>query len=350
MAKKKIDYGSLFTRRKNGLYVATYTDDWGKRHYLSSMDPEKLWHKLNDPQDDPGSCAPFSKIAADWQRQHATEISYQGAKVYDPPVRRTIEYFGDRDIHSITAAEISAYLVSVAQRGYARRTVQVYRDALRMIYNYAILSGITATNPVLAVPLPKNLPSNHRSLPSDEALAAVKRSGSVPFGLFALVCLYAGLRRGEALALTYEDIDRRNKVIHITKSVAFISCTPYIKEPKTEAGYRNAILLDVLADQIPEGSGLMFPGKDGGLMRSSEYMCRWDQYCTDIGHRLTAHQLRHGFATILYEAGIADKDAQELLGHSNIAITRNVYTHIRQSRRTETAARLNDFLNTQTDI
>lgn len=80
MAKKKIDYGSLFTRRKNGLYVATYTDDWGKRHYLSSMDPEKLWHKLNDPQDDPGSCAPFSKVAADWQRQHATEISYQGQR------------------------------------------------------------------------------------------------------------------------------------------------------------------------------------------------------------------------------------------------------------------------------
>ena len=72
---------------------------------------------------------------------------------------------------------------------------------------------------------------------------------------------------------------------------------------------------------------------------------RWAEYCQAIGHDITAHQLRHGFATILFEAGVEDKDAQELMGHSSIAVTRDIYTHIRQSRRTQTAEKLNGFLS-----
>ena len=51
-----------------------------------------------------------------------------------------------------------------------------------------------------------------------------------------------------------------------------------------------------------------------------------------------------GFATILYEADVPDKDAQELLGHASITTTRDIYTHIRQSRREETAKKLNEYV------
>ena len=57
--------------------------------------------------------------------------------------------------------------------------------------------------------------------------------------------------------------------------------------------------------------------------------------------QITPHQLRHAYATILYEAGIKDKDAQDLLGHANIQTTRDIYTHITNNRRAETAALLN---------
>ena len=82
-------------------------------------------------------------------------------------------------------------------------------------------------------------------------------------------------------------------------------------------------------------------------LTKTQYRKRWEKYCKSIGHQLTAHQLRHGFATILYEAGIPDKDAQELLGHSSITVTRDVYTHIRNSRRTDTAAKLEAFISGQ---
>ena len=59
------------------------------------------------------------------------------------------------------------------------------------------------------------------------------------------------------------------------------------------------------------------------------------------GVNATPHQLRHAYATILFDAGLDDKDAQELLGHANISTTRDIYTHITQKRREKTAAILN---------
>lgn len=173
----------------------------------------------------------------------------------------------------------------------------------------------------------------------------MKNGADAPFGLFALICLYAGLRRGEALALRYEDIDREQGVIHVTKAVEFVGNNPHIKPPKTAAGYRDAVLLDALSSAIPDGTGLIFCRDDGSPLTKTQYRKRWLKYCDAIGFEITAHQLRHGFATILYEAGIPDKDAQELMGHSSIAITRDVYTHIRQSRRSDTASRLNKFVS-----
>lgn len=344
MAKKKsIDYASMFTLRSDGRYMYRWTDSTG-RHCLYDKDPERLWHKVHDPK--PEKITTFSDIAIAWERQHTEEIGYKTAEAYRAPLRRLSEQYGTRPAKEITAGEISAYLVALGNQGYSRRSVQMHRDILNMIFNHAIVSGSLSVNPCGAVSMPRNLATTKRCLPSDDAIQAVRNGVNAPFGLFAAICLYAGLRRGETLALTYEDIDRTAGVIHVTKSVEFIGNNPHLKTPKTSAGYRDAVLLDVLAELIPsDGSGLIFPRSDGGLLTKTQYRKRWDKYCVTIGHNITAHQLRHGFATILYEAGVADKDAQELLGHSSITVTRDVYTHIRQSHRNDTASRLNQFIS-----
>ncbi len=340
--KKGIDYASLYTLRKDGRYMYRWTDSAG-RHCLYDKDPEKLWHKINDPK--PEVVYTFADAVDEWERQHLEEISYKTAEAYAAPTRRLKEQYGARPVSDITAADVAAYLSVLGKKGFSRRSVQMHRDILNMVFNHAIVAGHIAANPCAAVSMPRNLPSHKRELPTDEAIQAVKNGADVPFGLFALVCLYAGLRRGEALALTYEDIDRDAGVIHVTKAVEFVGNNPHLKTPKTAAGYRDAILLDALAAVLPEdGTGLLFPRPDGGLLTKIQYRKRWAKYCEAIGHEITAHQLRHGFATILYEAGVPDKDAQELLGHSSITVTRDVYTHIRQSQRKDTASRLNQYI------
>ena len=124
--------------------------------------------------------------------------------------------------------------------------------------------------------------------------------------------------------------------------------TPHLKKPKTEAGIRKCILLDVLVKKIPHGlkNNLIFPDENGGLMRHSVFDKLWTRYQKATGLKLTPHQFRHAYASyILFDAGVDVKVAQELLGHASIEMTRNIYTHISQTKLKETAEKLNNFVS-----
>ena len=347
----KLNYAAMFTLRKDGRYMGFWREldkdgqPRGKRHAICDRDPERLYFRIQEKETYKPTVLTFEAAAEAWEKKHWERIGSKTAETYEAPLRRIKDQFSGMDAVEVTAPGIQAFLADLGKKGFARRSVQMHRDILNMIFDNAIVEGQMAFNPCSAVSLPRNLPVKKRELPDDAAIAAVKSGVDKPFGLFALVCLYAGLRRGEALALRYEDVDRPRGVIRVTRAVEFVGNNPHIKAPKTEAGCRIVPLLDPLAQAIPAtGAGLIFCREDGGLLTKTQYRKRWLRYCEAIGYEITAHQLRHGFATILYEAGVADKDAQELLGHSSIAVTRDVYTHIRQSQRDATVKKLNTYL------
>ena len=342
---KKPDYASMFTLRKDGRYMGFWHDAQKKRHAIYDRDPEKLYQKIQEKENYTPPPLTFEAAADAWEKKHWDRVSYKTAETYTAPLRRIHDQFDGYDAEEITAQQIQAFLADLGKKDFSKRSVQMHRDILNMIFNNAIIENGLRYNPCGAVSMPKGLASKKRELPDDAAIEAVKKGGDAPFGLFALICLYAGLRRGEALALMYEDIDRKNAQIHISRAVEYIGNNGHIKPPKTEAGTRDVPLLKPLAAAIPKkGKGYIFHRDDGTLLTKDQYRKRWNRYCKSIGFEITAHQLRHGYATILYEAGIADKDAQELLGHSDITLTRDVYTHIRAARKQETAKKLDKYL------
>ena len=342
---KKPDYAAMYTLRADGRYMGYWHEKTGKRHAIYDRDPEKLYHKIQDKENEVAPPLTFEAAADSWEKTHWGRISAKTAETYTAPLRRIKDNFRHMDAAEITAQGVQAFLSVLGKRGFSRRSVQMHRDIISMIFDNAIMENGLTFNPCTAVSVPRNLPAKKRELPDDDAIRAVKAGVGHPFGLFALICLYSGLRRGEVLALRYEDIDRDNKLIHVTRAVEYASNTPTIKPPKTAAGVRDVVLLDPLAAAIPEdGTGLIFPRDDGKPLTKTQFRKRWAAYCKAIGHEITAHQLRHGYATILYEAGVPDKDAQELLGHSSIAVTRDVYTHIRQSQKEATVKKLNAYL------
>lgn len=345
---KKIDYASMYTLRSDGRYQGYYRDAQGKRHAVYDRDPELLYYKIAQ-KELPAKAAPltFADAAERWKDKRFEELSYKSVEAYKPVFRRLTARFGEKRLDAVETRDVAAYLQFLAAQGYARRTVQLHRDMLSQIYNAAIADGLTRYNPCDHVEMPRNLAAGTRGMPDAAAIEAVKGGLDKPFGLFAFLCLYAGLRRGEALALRYEDVDRKTKRIYVRRSVVFVGNDPQLKEPKTRSGRRDVILLDVLADAIPTGKGYIFARADGSLLSKSGYEKRWQRYCDAIGHAITAHQLRHGYATMLYEAGVPDKDAQEQLGHANITLTRDVYTHVTQAQQSRTAARLNNYVEEQ---
>lgn len=348
---------------------------WQEQIKLPGMDKPKYFYgktqkevkkKIAEWNVEQASSCLFERCADAWDLWHSEKVSYNAAEAYRTALQRAKEHFSGRSLDSIGADEIDAYIQFLAGRGYSRRTVQQYRDMLNMIFNYGIVHRMASTNPVQAVRIPAGLPKGRRDIPTDDQLQKVRDGINIDFGLFAYMLLYTGLRRGELLGLRWEDIDRQSKVIHVRRSVYFAGNTPQIKAPKTEAGRRDVVLLDAMAAALPPaGKGYIFGGENP--LTKSSLRKRWAMWARQaglaVGHpvevegkdgkkkvkmewevQITPHQLRHAFATILFDAGVDVKDAQEILGHASIQVTRDIYTHIRQERRTETASKINSYL------
>ena len=296
----------------------------------------------------------FEKVSEEWEVEHEKASAYNTMRAYQAPLKRLREQFGSSKPGDITPDEVSAYLRYLAGRGYGQRTMSMEFAILNMIFDYSIVKGYASTNPCGPVKLPSGLPKAKRDMPTEEQLEAVKKGVKEPFGLFPYMLLYTGMRRGELLALRWEDIDLEAGVIHVTKSVYFAGSASIVKEPKTESGKRTVVILDALREVLPEpGKGFVFGGEKP--MTDYQFRKEWGAWAKAVGlgpggmkgTDVTPHQLRHAFATILYDAGVGEVDTMAIMGHSSIKVTREVYTHIRQDRIAQTTKQINEYLREQ---
>ena len=153
------------------------------------------------------------------------------------------------------------------------------------------------------------------------------------------------MRKSEALPLDrYQDIDDEKREVEINKHLIYNGNYPVIEpNTKTENARRRVGLVDRVYEKLPKKKGLLFCNEDGTPYKEHEFRRLWKDYQKRYGLTVTPHQLRHAFATMLFETGVDEKDAQEMMGHSDIKLTRQIYTHIRTERKAETMKKLNDF-------
>jgi len=328
------------TKRKDGLWQEVVSCG-GKRKYFYGRTKADVLRKIQAYREKTQTGELFETVAEMWREEHYQKVVPSTARGYEASFKRAVKAFANQPVKAVSSRDVDILLRSLALEGYGKKVVAAQRNVLNMIFNYAFVKGYVTSNPCLPVSLPSGLKSARRALPSEKDLAAVQSSE----WLFPFFLLYTGCRRGEALAVTYEDIDRENNVIHINKAVGYKDNHPFIKPPKTESGVRDIILLDALKKRIPEGTGLLFHNRKGELYLDSQIRRAWAEWQRKTGTTITAHQLRHAYATILLDAGIDAKDAQYLLGHSTIAMTQDIYTHIRRQRQQITASKLNDYVN-----
>lgn len=358
-------------QRKDGRWEDTVTIN-GKRKHFYGLTKAEVKRKIAAYTQEAERGKAFSVLADEWDTAHRLEVTPNAHGTYTAPLRRAVDFFGDTPVNDITSAQVSAFIRKMADQGFARRTVQLHKDMLNMVFNFCIAQpGSTLRyNPVAAVRIPKGLSSTRRLPPEDEQLQRIAPDPEDPMSLFAWFLLYTGLRRGELLALRWEDIDRPAALIHVRREVVYESNQPCVVDrTKTAAGVRDVDLLDVLAECLPEGkTGYIFGG-DKPLSKT-QFRKAWGKYCCDIGQgeivdrsgvradgtkyyhkdykpHMTPHQFRHAYASMLDDAGVDETAAKSILGHASITTTKDVYTHIRKAKRERTAAALNDYLSRQ---
>lgn len=247
--------------------------------------------------------------------------------------------FGAVLLSQLTANQISEFLRRLQKNGLSGKSARDVGVLLKSILRYSA-KKLDCTSPGLAVELPAYRRKQIDIFYPDEIQRLAQKIMDKPTtaGIGVLLTLNTGLRLGELCALQYKDIDLRNGVIHITKTVQRIrsgDCTCLmVLPPKSDSARRTiplpgdmAALLKKIIQSHPNGENYLLTGKSAPMEpRTMQYQYRTLLKAAGIPYR-NFHVLRHTYASRCVERGVDVKSLSEMLGHADVRTTLQVYVH-----------------------
>jgi integrase len=232
--------------------------------------------------------------------------------------------------------------------GLSANSVRRVHATLHRALNDAVRWDLFSRNPCDAADPPRMVGTEEEktqawtSLELRQFLAAVKHDRLYPLWLTLAM---TGLRRGEALALRWADLDLERARLSVRRSLVPINGTVEVHEPKTSRG-RRLVALDPFTVSVLRGwslrqkkerlewgpdwmdSGLVFTRPDGKLLHPERVTKAFSAAVKKTGlPRIHLHDLRHTHATLALEAGVHPKVVSDRLGHATVAITLDIYSH-----------------------
>ena len=267
---------------------------------------------------------------------------------------KLLPWFGNRPLSTITTADILRWQNELLShrnpetgKPYSKAYLKTIHNQLSAIFNHAVRYYHLKENPAAMV---GNMGSD-RGLTmgywtKSQYLRFAESMMDYPTAYYCFEVLYwCGLRLGELLALTAEDVDLANKTISITKTFHSIGGKQFVTEPKTPKSNRVITVPDFLAEEIqlylaehPEigNRDRLFPVSTGFLHRMMDKGCA----AQDLP-RIRIHDLRHSHVSLLIHMGYSALAIAQRMGHESIDITYR-YAHLFPSVQTDMARRLNE--------
>lgn len=300
------------------------------------------------------------KWAEIWLDTYKTNIGYNTRVRYCNIINQQIKpYLGAVRLSKLKLAEVQRLINALAADGYSYSTMKKVKETLGQMFKQAILNGYVYINPVDGVQLPPATASERKPLTENDIIKLGFFCKGYKHGALIMTLLYTGVRRGELLALTWDDINFSKNTISINKAVEFRNNQPYIKQPKTKKGIRTVPMPSILIPYLEKlketaTSDFVFVTTHGQPHSDTSIKRLWNGFLRDYNRFLhfekkevvfTMHQFRHTYATIMYRAGVDVKTAQEFLGHSSINITLDIYTHLEEVTKQKGADKLNEFIS-----
>lgn len=142
----------------------------GRRHVFRGHSENEIMQKIADFREREERGPTFEEMAGEWWEQHEPLIRHGTVHGYKAAMGRAVEYFGSDPVKQIEAADINAFLLYTAKRGYAQKTVKNQLTVVRQIFLYALMTRHIKTLPTEGVRIPQGLSHSSRELAPPDAV------------------------------------------------------------------------------------------------------------------------------------------------------------------------------------
>lgn len=330
----------------------------------------------------------FKKWAGRFIVRKKVDVSARQVETYQSYLRH-FDCLNDVPISKIRTDDIQLILDELATRSecdggpLAKKTLHDLKYTASQIFRLAQVGRVISENPAAEVTVPKDAAvSERRALTDEEQQWIVDTPHRAQRA--AMIMMYAGLRRGELIPLTWGDINLDAKTIKISKAVEMVKGKPVPKDmTKTPAGLRTITIPQRLVDFLRSEQSIIFPdakilpwelvckSAHGKMINSRSWDCLWKSYMRTLNAKygtftikanknrpgglpmvippITAHWLRHTFATLLYLAGVDVLTARDQLGHEDVQTTLSIYTHLDKIYKKRAMDKLDNYLLCKSD-
>lgn len=354
MAKHANGEGSIYRRQRDGRWCSTLSLEGTRRKSYYGKTRREVAAKLTvalkahrDGLPIAGERETVGQFMKAWLATIRPSVRASTYRGYESKCRtHIIPEIGRHPVARLTPQNVELFLAGRVAAGSSPRTVQHLRAILRAALNDAMKWGRVMRNAAALVDGPRVPETEVRPLTPAEARGVLDAMRGDRLEALYSVALAMGLRQGEALALRWDDIDFAAGTLTVSASMDRSGGTPVRTETKTRRSRRTLALPDFAAVALRahrgrqleerlaagvewEDHGLVFSRRDGRPLLGVNVTRDFQRTLARAGlRRMRFHDLRHACATLLLAQGVGPRVVMEVLGHSNISLTMNLYAHV----------------------
>lgn len=273
-----------------------------------------------------------------------------------------LPHIGQHELAKLNAQHIQMMVHALMDGGLSAGSIRIIRSILRAAIKHAMGIELISRNPLAMVETPTVKQYHANILQPDEARQLLDIVRGDRLEALYTVALALGMRRGEIAALRWEDVDLTAGSLHVRRTLVRITGKVLSLSPKTDKGTRRIDLPAVvsaalkqhrfqqenerrLAGSAWQENGLVFTTPWGTAVLLEKFGVMLQEHLERAGlERRRFHDLRHSCASFLLAQGVPPKVVQEILGHSSITITLDVYGHLLPGARRDAADKMDDLL------
>lgn len=275
----------------------------------------------------------FYDVMIEWLEFHALSVSQATIYNYSKSVQILKSSIGQMDVEEMSREDIQSLFIDFFHRGLRTNTMINYGKPINQTLKFAVSKGYISESPYVGITIPKTEEYEIKPFTEGEVEKLLELDLPLWFRDAVQLAFRTGMRKSEIFALSKNDIDLGNAFLMVRHTQSMIQ-EGYVvlKSPKTKGSKRRIALdnisMEILRRRYATCKEYIFE-KNGEMMAPSSINSMLRRRCKQAGiaiHRF--HDLRHGHATFLLKNNVHPKIVQERLGHADISITLDTYSHL----------------------